>query len=134
MGCFVFVITTTKARKSLKFFVEENHLLYDLDNAPSTEYIQAATPCKLLVFSNSDWKEISDTIIVWESIIQKITNKALVEKLQRVSPLIAKDATTRYLEFLENIQYWPIEFLYLISRPFMFEKSDQIMLSILSIE
>lgn len=91
-----------KGEEITKIFVEENHLLYDLKNAPSTEYIQAATPCKLLVFSNTDWKEITDTIIVWETIIQKITNKALVEKLQRVSPLIAQDATTRYLEFLEK--------------------------------
>ncbi|WP_293946898.1 MULTISPECIES: Crp/Fnr family transcriptional regulator [unclassified Sphingobacterium] len=85
-----------------KIFLEEKHLLFNLKNVPSTEYIQAATSCKLLVFSNADWKEISDTIVDWENIIQKITTKSLVQKLERVSPLISQDATTRYLEFMEK--------------------------------
>ncbi len=91
-----------KGEEITKIFIEENHLLYNFKNVPSTEYIQAATDCKLLVFSNSDWKEISDTIMDWESIIQRITNKALAQKLERVSPLVSQDATTRYLEFMEK--------------------------------
>ncbi|HLW19408.1 MAG TPA: Crp/Fnr family transcriptional regulator [Cyclobacteriaceae bacterium] len=89
-----------KGEEITKIFIEEKHLLYNLKNVPSTEYIQAATHCKLLVFSNQDWKEISDTIIDWQNIIQKITNKLLAQKLERVSPLISQDATTRYLEFM----------------------------------
>ncbi|MGH1335152.1 MAG: Crp/Fnr family transcriptional regulator [Aureispira sp.] len=91
-----------KGEEITKIFIEENHLLFNLNNAPSTEYIQAATDCKLLVFSNKDWKEISETIIDWEHIIQKITNKSLAQKLERVSPLVSQDATTRYLEFMEK--------------------------------
>lgn len=91
-----------KGEEITKIFIEENHLLYNLSNTPSTEYIQTATTCKLLVFSNQDWKNISDTIINWDKIIQKITNKALVQKLERVSPLVSQDATTRYLEFMEK--------------------------------
>ena len=91
-----------KGEEITKIFIEENHLLYNLKNVPSTEYIQAATDCKLLLFSNKDWVEISDTIIAWDSIIQKITTKALFQKLERVSPLISQDATTRYLEFMEK--------------------------------
>ncbi|MFC4029407.1 Crp/Fnr family transcriptional regulator [Zunongwangia endophytica] len=86
-----------KGEEITKIFMEENHLLYNLKNVPSTEYIQAATPCNLLVFSNKDLEEISNTIIAWDSIIQKIANKALVQKLQGVSPLVSQDATTRYL-------------------------------------
>lgn len=85
-----------------KIFMEEEHLLHSLKNVPSTEYIQAATDCKLLVISNADWKEISDTIIDWDHIIQKITNKSLSQKLERVSPLVSQDATTRYLEFMDK--------------------------------
>jgi CRP-like cAMP-binding protein len=91
-----------KGEEITKIFIEENHLLLNLNNAPSTEYIQAATDCKLLVFSVQDWKEISDTIVGWEHIIQKIISKALVQKLGRVSPLVSQDATTRYLEFMEK--------------------------------
>lgn len=91
-----------KGEEITKIFIEEKHLLFNLKNVPSTEYIQAATNCKLLVFSNQDWKEISNTIIDWETIVQKITNIALVQKLERVSPLVSQDATTRYLEFIEK--------------------------------
>ncbi len=91
-----------KGDEITKIFLEENHLLYNLKNVPSTEYIQAATHCRLLVFSNSDWQEIADTIVGWEHIIQKITNKSLAQKLERVSPLVSQDATTRYLEFMEK--------------------------------
>lgn len=85
-----------------KIFLEENHLLYNLKNIPSTEYIQAATDCKLLVFSNQNWAEISDTIPDWANIIQRINSKSLVKKLERVSPLVAQDASTRYVEFLQK--------------------------------
>ena len=91
-----------KGEEITKIFIEEKHLLFSLNNVPSTEYIQAATNSNLLVFSNDDWKEISDTVMVWESIIQKIVNKSLAQKLAKVSPLVSQDATTRYLEFLEK--------------------------------
>ncbi len=91
-----------KGEEITKIFLEEKHLLFNLKNVPSIEYIQAATGCRLLVFANEDWKEISDTVINWESIIQKAVNKSLTQKLARVSPLVSQDATTRYLEFMEK--------------------------------
>lgn len=91
-----------KGEEITKIFIEENHLLFNLSNVPSTEYIQAATDCRLLVFSNKDWEDIANTIVGWDNIIQKIVTKALAEKLERVSPLVSQDATTRYLEFMEK--------------------------------
>lgn len=91
-----------KGEEITKIFIEEKHMLFNLENVPSTEYIQAATNCKLLIYSNEDWKEISDAVIDWKSIIQRIVNKSLSQKLARVSPLVSQDATTRYLEFLEK--------------------------------
>lgn len=101
-GIFRIWYYNDKGEEITKIFIEEKHLLFNLKNVPSAEYIQAATDCKLLVFSNAGWKEISDTIPEWESMIHKITNAALVQKLKRVSPLISQDATTRYLEFMEK--------------------------------
>ncbi|WP_308991991.1 Crp/Fnr family transcriptional regulator [Mariniflexile litorale] len=101
-GIFRICYYNNKGEEITKIFMEEKHLLYNLKNVPSTEYIQAATDCKLIEFSNQDLKEISETIIDWDTIIQKITNKSLVQKLERVSPLISQDATTRYLEFMEK--------------------------------
>lgn len=91
-----------EGKEITKIFLEENHLLFSLNNDPSPEYIQAATDCRLLVFSNKDWEKISNTIDGWEPIIQKIITKALAKKLKRVSPLVSQDATTRYLEFMDK--------------------------------
>ncbi len=91
-----------KGEEITRYFIDENHLLFNLHNEPFTEYIQAATDCKLIVFSNQDWREISNAVVGWDAIIQKIITKALAEKLERRSPLVEQDATTRYLMFLEK--------------------------------
>lgn len=89
-----------------RYFITENLLiLYGFDtnsNYIPSEYLQAIENTKLVVFSKKDWKELSDTILDWERIIQKITAKQHRVKLERRSPLIDQDASTRYLEFMEN--------------------------------
>jgi len=54
------------------------------------------------VFYKKDWKEISDTIIGWENIVQKINNKQHTEKIERRSILVSQDAATRYNEFIDK--------------------------------
>lgn len=86
-----------------KYFIDEKHLFANPSNGePMTEYIQAVTDCKLLVFSQQSWNELSNTIVGWNDITNKIFHKALVEKLDRRSSLVAEDATTRYLTFLQK--------------------------------
>ncbi|MFA6060601.1 MAG: Crp/Fnr family transcriptional regulator [Taibaiella sp.] len=96
---------TNKGEENTRYFVDENHLILDGNtsaaNYTPSEYLQAITDCKLIIFSKKDWKEISDTIVGWDSIIQKIITKYHAEKLERRSPLVSQDATTRYLEFME---------------------------------
>ncbi|MCG6188997.1 Crp/Fnr family transcriptional regulator [Maribellus maritimus] len=101
-GIFRVCYYNNKGEEITKIFIEENHLLFNPRNEPFTEYVQATTDCKLVVISNSDWKQIGDTIVGWDSIIQKVINKSLTEKLERVSPLVSQDAATRYLEFIEK--------------------------------
>jgi len=93
-----------KGEEITKYFSDENHLLANPYNIhePMTEYIQAVTDCKLLVFSRKDWDELSNTIVGWDSMVNKIFQKALMEKMDRRSSLVSEDATTRYLAFLEN--------------------------------
>ena len=69
---------------------------------PSSEYVQAVTDCTLFVFSTESLNDLSATIIQWYGIIYKITEKALVEKVNKLSPMLAEDAKTRYLNFLEK--------------------------------
>lgn len=86
-----------------KYFIEENRLFSNpYKEDLMTEYIQAITDCKLIVFSRKDWNELSNTIMDWDNITNKIFQKGLVEKLDRRSSLVTEDATTRYLAFLEK--------------------------------
>lgn len=97
-GIFRICYYNNKGEEITRYFVDENHLLFSPnENEPFAEYVQAATDCKLIVFSNQDWIEISNTIVGWEAILQKIIQKALVEKLDRRSPLVAQDANQRKL-------------------------------------
>lgn len=88
-----------------KYFIDENNLVVDLESFNndicSSCYVQAVTDCKILFFSKNDWKELLDIIIPWNTIVNKITSRALMQKVQRRSPLVSEDATTRYLEFLK---------------------------------
>ena len=95
-----------KGEEITRYFIDENNLVVDLNSfenkIPSAAYVQAVTHCKLIVFSQSDWEELSDTIMDWDNIINKIISRAMVKKIKRISPLVSEDATTRYLKFMEQ--------------------------------
>jgi len=95
-----------KGEEITRYFIDENHLILsgttiDEVYTPS-EYLSAITDCKMIVFSKQDWKEITETVIGWDAIIQKITAKHHREKMERRGGLVSQDATTRYLEFIEQ--------------------------------
>ena len=98
-----------KGKEISKYFIDENNFAVDLNSysaqIPSSEYIQAVTDCKLIVFSAETLKELSLTIKGWDSIIHKITAKSLIEKVNRISPMLAEDAKSRYLSFLDKFPY-----------------------------
>lgn len=87
-----------------RYFMDENNFVVDINSfnqrLPSSEYLQAVTPCSLLVFSADSMAELSATIIGWDEIISKITAKALWQKIDRISPMLSVDATTRYNDFI----------------------------------
>lgn len=95
-----------KGEKITRYFFDENQLILDWKNLETnmaaSVYLQAVTDCKLMVFSKQDWEEISTSIDGWDTIIQKIIAQTHAEKLEKRSPLVAQDATTRYLEFIEK--------------------------------
>jgi hypothetical protein len=43
--------------------------------------------------------DLSLTILIWDDIINKIINKALIEKVNKISPMLSEDATERYRNF-----------------------------------
>jgi CRP-like cAMP-binding protein len=95
-----------KGEEITRYFIDENNFAVDLNSyttqIPSAEYIQAVTDCKLIVFSADALRELSLTIIGWDKIASQITSKALIEKVNRISPMLAESAKSRYLNFLEK--------------------------------
>lgn len=87
-----------------RYFIDENNFAVDLNSftyqIPSCEYVQAVTDCKLIVLSADALKDLSNTIIAWNGIMNQITAKSLLEKVNRISPMLAEDAKARYISFL----------------------------------
>jgi CRP-like cAMP-binding protein len=95
-----------KGEEITRYFIDENHLILsgntiDEIYTPS-EYLSATTDCKLIVFSKQDWKEITETIIGWETIIQKISAKHHREKMERRGTLVSQSGTERYNDFIQK--------------------------------
>jgi CRP-like cAMP-binding protein len=95
-----------KGDEITRYFIDEHNFAVDLNSfttkIPSSEYVQAVTDCQLIVFSTDALKDMSLNINGFDSIMSQITTKALIEKVQRISPMLAEDATSRYAHFLEN--------------------------------
>lgn len=95
-----------KSEEITKYFIDENNIVVDLESfdnqIPSIAYVQAITDCKIVIFSKKDWQELLNTIVGWDTIVHKIISKALLQKVERISSIVAQDATTSYLTFLEK--------------------------------
>ncbi|QCR21507.1 Crp/Fnr family transcriptional regulator [Pontibacter sp. SGAir0037] len=100
-GCYY----NNKGEEITRCFISENNLVVDYINfevnIASSEYLQACTDCKLILFSKQDWEELSHIIVGWDNIKSKMVQICMFQK-SRKGPVISQDATTRYLEFLEN--------------------------------
>jgi CRP-like cAMP-binding protein len=94
-----------KGEEITKYFIEENNLIVDIESFNneicSSTYVHALTDCRLICFAKKDWQELLNTIIGWDTIVHRIISKALIQKVERRSPLVTQDATERYLKFLE---------------------------------
>jgi len=100
-GCYY----NNKGEEITRCFITENSLVADYVNfdigAASSEYLQACTDCDLIVFSKQSWEELSRIIVGWDNIKNKMVQLCMHQK-SRKGPVISQDATTRYLEFMEN--------------------------------
>jgi CRP-like cAMP-binding protein len=94
-----------KGEEITRCFISENSLVVDYvnfeANTSSSEYLQACTDCKLIAFSKQNWEELSQTVAGWDNIKNKMVQICMYQK-SRKGPVISQDATTRYMEFMEN--------------------------------
>ncbi len=100
-GCYF----NNKGDEITRCFIAENNLVCDYvnfeANTSSSEYLQAITDCNLIVFSKGEWDELSNIIVGWDNIKNKMVQLCMYQK-SRKGPVISEDATTRYLAFLKN--------------------------------
>lgn len=105
-GVFRFCYYNNQGQEITNYFIDGTSFVIDYQkfNAQviASEYIQAVTDCQMLVFSKKGWDEIAGTIVGWEKIESKIYQKCMTEAIDRRSPLVSEDATTRYLSFIEK--------------------------------
>jgi CRP-like cAMP-binding protein len=105
-GVLRFCYYSNKGEEITQYFVDEHNFVSDQQRfeaqVVASEYIQAVTYCKLLVFSKKDWDEIGNTIVGWYNITVLILKSCLLKTIERRSPLVSEDATTRYLSFIES--------------------------------
>lgn len=105
-GVFRFCYYNNKGEEITDYLIDEHHFVTDYQNfaagMPASEYVQAVTPCRLLVFSKQDWDELLHTIIGWDKMVTRIVEKCLLQKIDARSPLVSEDATTRYRSFLQK--------------------------------
>lgn len=94
-----------KGEEITKYFIDENNLVVDIESFDneicSSAYVQAVTDCRLICFNKKEWQELLTTIVGWDMIVHRMIAKALIQKVERRSPLVTEDATERYLKFLE---------------------------------
>lgn len=94
-----------KGDEITRCFISENSLVVDYvnfeANSASSEYLQACTDCRLVVFSKQNWEELSHTIVGWDQIKNKMVQMCMFQK-SRNAPVISQDATSRYLTFMET--------------------------------
>ncbi len=100
-GCYY----NNKGEEITRCFISEDSLVVDYVNfearAVSSDYLQACTDCTLLVFSKQDWEELSEIMVDWNKIKNKMVQLCMYQK-SRKGPVISQDASTRYLEFMKN--------------------------------
>lgn len=86
-------------------FVFENELMAGypslLRRTPSNFSIQAMEDCDILVSSWEQFENFFHKHICWERLVRKVAEKNYLQKIQRESAFLLKDARERYLEVCE---------------------------------
>ncbi|SHM86855.1 cAMP-binding domain of CRP or a regulatory subunit of cAMP-dependent protein kinases [Chitinophaga jiangningensis] len=94
-----------KGDEITRCFISEGSLVADYvnfeANTPTSEFLQACTDCRLLLFSKHNWEDLSREIEGWDTIKNKMVQRCMYQK-SRKGPVISQDATTRYMTFMKN--------------------------------
>ncbi len=105
-GIFRVCYYDNDGKEITRYFINELNFIADINSyntgIPTAEYVEAVTDCEVLILTKQAMENLSGTIISWDSIINKIIAKALVEKVAKVSQMMPQDAKERYEYFIEK--------------------------------
>jgi CRP-like cAMP-binding protein len=105
-GILKIVSTNEKGNDVIQFFIKENKfctILYSFNGGiAARESIVAATTGELLVFSSASLVALYAKLPYFQSLVDGITQKALLEKIQVRNMLMGEEATTRYQTFISQ--------------------------------
>ncbi|SJN45848.1 Crp/Fnr family transcriptional regulator [Sphingobacterium sp. JB170] len=105
-GVMMICYYNNKGEEIVHHFINEDHFVVDLESfnyqTASMIYIKAVTDCTLLTFTHKRWNELLSTIMGFDELINKITVKTLLEKVNIIKPMLTVDAKDRYNNFLKD--------------------------------
>lgn len=105
-GVMMISYYNSKGEEIVHHFVDENHFAVDIESfnyqTASMVYIKAVTDCKLITFSHKKWHDLRSTIIGFDSIIDKVVSKTLLDKVNIIRPMLSVDAKSRYENLLRD--------------------------------
>jgi CRP/FNR family transcriptional regulator, anaerobic regulatory protein len=103
-GILKIVSTSEKGNDVIQFFIKENKfctILYSFNaGVAAHERIVAATHGELLVFSRASLDALYDKLPYFKSLVESITQQALIDKIQIRNNLMGEEAATRYHKFI----------------------------------
>jgi CRP/FNR family transcriptional regulator, anaerobic regulatory protein len=105
-GILKIVSTSEKGNDVIQFFIKENKfctILYSFNGGVvSQESIVAATHGELLVFSRTSLDALYEKLPYFKSLVESITQQALIDKIRVRNSLMGEEATTRYHKFISQ--------------------------------
>ena len=105
-GMLKIVSTSEKGNDVIQFFIKENKfctILYSFNGGViAHESIVAATIGELLVFSRTSLNALYDKLPYFKSLVESITQQALIDKIKMRNSLMGEEAATRYHKFISQ--------------------------------
>lgn len=89
-----------------RYLLNEGHFAVNLqsynEEIPSSEYLETLTHCSFIRISRKAMNLFYTEVPEWTELIRKITEKALLGKIELKNLMLQKDATERYLFLAER--------------------------------
>lgn len=105
-GILKIVSTSEKGNEVIQFFIKENKfctILYSFNgDVVSHEGIVATTDGRVFVFSRAKLNNLYEKLPYFKELVESVTQRALLDKIQIRNNLMGEEATTRYHKFVSQ--------------------------------